>query len=300
MYATPATGDALLRPTIPPHAEGVVSVLRRAADETGSDFSYLLRTAMRESSLNPKAQAATSSATGLFQFIEQTWLGTVKRHGAEHGLKTYADAIEVGSNGRYKVTDPALRQEILSLRKDAETAALMAGELTNQTRAGMEADLGRGVSAGELYVAHFLGPKAATKLIKAAETSPQASAASLFPQAAGANRSIFYERSGAARSVERVLAQLTSKHGDIPAGDTMPAAPVETALARSPAPERPVAAPVPAEAPGPVALALAGERVRVMAPIMVQLLASLDPLPSLASTLFNDEPQLRRSSADLI
>lgn len=300
MYATPATGDALLRPTIPPHAEGVVSVLRRAADETGSDFSYLLRTAMRESSLNPKAEAATSSATGLFQFIEQTWLGTVKRHGAEHGLKTYADAIEVGSNGRYKVTDPALRQEILSLRKDAETAALMAGELTNQTRAGMEAELGRGVSAGELYVAHFLGPKAATKLITAAETSPQASAASLFPQAAGANRSIFYERSGAARSVERVLAQLTSKHGDMPAGDTMPAAPVETALAQGKAPEPPVAAPVAAEAPGPVALALAGERVRVMAPIMVQLLASLDPLPSLASTLFDQEPQLRRSSADLI
>lgn len=301
MYATPATDNALLRPTIPPNAEGVVSVLRRAADETGSDFGYLLRTAMRESSLNPAAQAATSSASGLFQFIEQTWLATVKRHGSEHGLKAYADAIQVGSNGRYKVADAGLKAEILALRKDPETAALMAGELTNQTRAEMEAELGRGVSAGELYVAHFLGPNAATKLIKTAQTTPNASAASLFPQAAAANRSIFYERGGAQRSVERVLAQLTAKHDDLPAGDTMPARSGEaSAVALGRVHGRPlVAEGVPAEAPGPIALALAGERVRVMAPIMVQLLASLDPLPSLASTLLNEEPQLRRGE-DLI
>ena len=145
--------------------------------ETGTDFGYLLKTAMRESSLNPAAQAASSSATGLFQFIEQTWLGTVREHGAEHGLKAYADAIEVGSNGRFKVADDALRQEILALRKNPEAAALMAGEMTGDMRLAMEGELGRGVSAGELYVAHFLGPKSATKLIKAAAENPEASAA---------------------------------------------------------------------------------------------------------------------------
>src|SRR3546814_4025047 len=72
----------------------------RAAQATGVDFDYLLGQAKIESGLNPTAKARTSSATGLFQFIEQTWLGTVKEHGAKHGLGWAADDIQRGSNGR--------------------------------------------------------------------------------------------------------------------------------------------------------------------------------------------------------
>jgi len=32
--------------------------------------------------LQPPARAQTSSAAGLFQFVDQTWLATLKRHGA--------------------------------------------------------------------------------------------------------------------------------------------------------------------------------------------------------------------------
>jgi hypothetical protein len=291
MIPTSITGDPALRPTLSPNSGDVVAALRRAADETGADFGYLLTTAMRESSLNPGAQASSSSATGLFQFIEQTWLGVVKRHGAEHGLQAYAEAIELGSNGRYTVADRGLKQEILALRKDAATAALMAGEMTNQVRGGMEAALGRGVSAGELYVAHFLGPKAAIKLIQAAEATPKASAADMFSQAAAANRSIFYTREGGERSVAGVLASLTAKHQDAPLGDTM------TAAADVPAPSA-------AEAPH-VSATLAplrsfGGNVFVIAPLMAQLLASLDPVQHLVSSLVEDEPPLRRTDADLI
>ena len=167
-----------LRPTLPASADKVLSALRGAADETGADFGYLLKTAMRESSLNPEAKASSSSATGLFQFIEQTWLGTMRNHGAEHGLNTFADAIKVGKDGRFTVADKGLRQEILALRKDPKVASLMAGEMTNDMRGDMEAALGRGVSAGELYVAHFLGPQAAVKMIKAAAATP----AEVFPR----------------------------------------------------------------------------------------------------------------------
>ena len=52
----------------------VVSALKNAAAATGSDFHYLLGTAMRESSLKPDARSHSSSAAGLFQFIDQTWL----------------------------------------------------------------------------------------------------------------------------------------------------------------------------------------------------------------------------------
>ena len=97
-----------------------------ASRRTGVDFSYLLGQAKIESSLNPSARAATSSATGLYQFVDQSWLAVVDKHGAEYGLGWAADAISKGSNGRYYVSDPDLRQQILDLRKHPETASVMA------------------------------------------------------------------------------------------------------------------------------------------------------------------------------
>ena len=92
-------------------ANRVVAALQKAAAKTGSDFHYLLGTAMRESSLKPNAQSGSSSATGLFQFIDQTWLMTMKESGAEFGYGRYADAIEKSPSGRYTVRDPALPQD---------------------------------------------------------------------------------------------------------------------------------------------------------------------------------------------
>src|SRR6185503_19622508 len=83
----------------------VSSAIQLASARTGVDFSYLFNQARIESGLNPNARARTSSATGLFQFIDQTWLGTVKQHGAEHGLGWAAQAIRRGADGRYYVAD---------------------------------------------------------------------------------------------------------------------------------------------------------------------------------------------------
>jgi hypothetical protein len=184
-------------------ADRVVAALKSAAAATGSDFHYLLGTAMRESSLKPSAQSSTSSAAGLFQFIDQTWLGLVKQHGAQHGLANYAAAISKDADGRYHA-ETGSKQSILALRKDPETAALMAGEYAKSTQGTMRASLGREVCGGELYAAHFLGPDAACKLIKAAGNDPTASAAALFPQAASANKSVFFHDGGAAKSVREV------------------------------------------------------------------------------------------------
>ncbi|MBI1209953.1 MAG: transglycosylase SLT domain-containing protein [Alphaproteobacteria bacterium] len=267
----------------------VIGALRNAAQRTGADFNYLLQTAMRESSLDPKAQAASSSASGLFQFIEQTWLGTVKQHGSEHGLGTYADAISMGNDGRFHVADPALRQEILALRQDPEVAATMAGEMTNDVRQTMESALGRQVSGGELYAAHFLGPKGAIKLIKAAEATPQASASTLFPDAAHANRRIFFTKSGNERSVSSVLTALTCT----PDCDTSAiladaqATPSSQALAVADAnPQEALRGAIsdvadPTARTGGVATTLANAAF-ILAPVMVQMLAALDPIPLLA------------------
>jgi hypothetical protein len=181
----------------------VVAALKSAAAATGSDFHYLLGTAMRESSLKPTAQSSTSSAAGLFQFIDQTWLGLVKEHGAQHGLGAYADAISKDADGRYRA-DPTQKQSILALRKDPQLSALMAGEFAKSTQGAMKASLGRDVCGGELYAAHFLGPDAACRLIRLAGNDPSASAAAQFPQAASANKTVFFHADGQPKSVREV------------------------------------------------------------------------------------------------
>jgi len=181
----------------------VVQALQKAAAATGSDFHYLLGTAMRESSLKPNATSSSSSATGLFQFIDQTWLGLVKEHGAQHGLSHFAEAITKQADGRYHA-DANAKQTILALRKDPEVCALMAGEYAKSTQGSLRASLGRDVCGGELYAAHFLGPDAAAKLIKLAGSDPSASAAAQFPQAAAANKSVFFHADGSAKSVREV------------------------------------------------------------------------------------------------
>lgn len=176
-------------------ATGVAADIRRhiaaAADATGVDFRYLVGQAQVESSMNPRARAATSSASGLYQFVEQTWLATLHRHGAEHGLGWASERIAQGPDGRFRVADGAARQPILALRDDPRVAALMAGEFASDNRAIVEGATGRTATATDLYLAHFLGPAGAARFLVAAASDPDASAAALFPQAAAANRGVF-------------------------------------------------------------------------------------------------------------
>jgi hypothetical protein len=204
-------------------ANGVGSAIRQAALSTGMDFSYLLGQAKIESGFNPNARARTSSATGLFQFVEQTWLATVKQHGADHGLGWAAAAIEKGPNGRYHVTDPAARQAILDLRKDPSAAASMAAEFASDNKKYLERRLGRAAEPVDLYLAHFLGAGGASKFLAAQDSDPAAAAASVVPAAARANRSIFYNKDGSARTLaevrDRFAAKLGGSAAPLPASD---------------------------------------------------------------------------------
>jgi hypothetical protein len=190
----------------------VAGAIKQAANSTGASFQYLLSTAKMESDFNPSAGASTSSAHGLFQFIEQTWLGTVKEAGSQLGYGQYADAISKTSSGDYTVSDPTMRKSIMKLRDDPVAASAMAGVLTQSNSFQLTGQIGRRPTDGELYMAHFMGVGGAAKLINNAEDNPKASAARLFPNAAAANRSIFYDRQGSARSVSDVYSVLTSRY----------------------------------------------------------------------------------------
>lgn len=191
-------------------AASVTGAIRQAARLTGTNFQYLLATARVESNLEPRAAAKTSSAGGLFQFIDQTWLGTLKESGQQLGYGHYAEAITKNGNGRYVVADPARRAEIMKLRQDPAANAVMAGALTRSNAAYLEQKLGRPPKDSELYIAHFLGARGAAKLIGLGAATPNAIAADGFPQGARANRSIFFSQDGRPRSfadVARVLSR---------------------------------------------------------------------------------------------
>jgi hypothetical protein len=197
---------------IDPSRARVAGAIKQAASTTGTSFEYLLATAKMESNFKPTASASTSSARGLFQFIDQTWLGTVKEAGAQLGYGNYADAITKSSSGSYSVSDPAARSAILKLRDDPAASAAMAGVLTQSNSFKLTGKIGRRPTDGELYMAHFMGVGGAAKLIANAEDNPRATGARLFPNAAAANRSIFYERGGRARNVSEVYSVLTQRY----------------------------------------------------------------------------------------
>lgn len=200
MAVNPATASA---------APQITGAIRQASQSTGISFEYLLTTAKIESNLNPSAQASTSSARGLYQFIDQTWLGTMKQDGAAFGLGRYADAITRSPDGHYEVSDPTMRAAILRMRADPQASAMLAGALTRNNATLVSSSIGRPPTNGELYIAHFLGADGAGKLINGAASRPETSAAAMFPRAAAANHTIFYDSHGRARTVGEVYRKLT-------------------------------------------------------------------------------------------
>lgn len=195
-----------------PSRARVAGAIKQASNISGVSFQYMLTTAKMESDFDPSAGATTSSAHGLYQFIDQTWLGTVKEAGTQLGYGNYANAITKTPSGSYTVDDPFMKRSIMKLRDDPEAASSMAAALTQSNSFKLTGLLGRRPSDSELYMAHFMGVGGAAKLIANAEDNPQAVGARLFPNAASANRSIFYARDGRARSVSEVYSVLDSRY----------------------------------------------------------------------------------------
>jgi hypothetical protein len=196
------TGGSTIRPE-------VLASIQQASANTGVDFSYLMAQASRESSFDPSAKASTSSATGLYQFVEQTWLGTFKEHAAEYGYADLAASIAKRSDGRFTVADSATRKQILDLRKDPTLNAAMAAELACDNKTKMESALGRPVTATDLHLAHFLGLSGALRFIRKLGNDPSTTGAAMFPRAAAANASVFYD-GGKPRTVAEIYNRMST------------------------------------------------------------------------------------------
>lgn len=196
----------------------VMTALRSASAATGVDFGYLVKTAQRESNFDPSAKASTSSATGLFQFTNDTWLNVLDRYGAKHGVKT----------------DGQSRGDLLALREDAGLSARMAGELAGENAKILERKLGRAPTSAELYTAHFMGPTDAARLVEAARAKKAGSAADLFPRAALANANVFHGKDGATLTSAQLYTRLTGADVAMADSGKIPAAKLDGSNAPDP------------------------------------------------------------------
>ncbi|MBB3018675.1 hypothetical protein FHR70_001729 [Microvirga lupini] len=190
----------------------LVHSILKAAHATGADPVYMMTLADVESSLSPEAKARTSSAQGLFQFIDSTWIETVYQHAADYGFKAAADAIRY-VNGELAV-EAKDRDWIMSLRTDPYFSALMAGELIKDVERALQAQGERELAEAELYLAHFLGASSAVRFLEVLDQDPNMKASALFPKAARANAGLFMEGKGRKRravSVAELYNKIDSK-----------------------------------------------------------------------------------------
>ena len=182
----------------------VLNGVRQASRETGVDFAYLMAQAAQESGFQANASAPSSSAKGLYQFIDGTWLQMMRDHGAKYGQGELASQIQTGASGVAYVSDPAVRQRILNLRNDPQLSAALGAEYARANKQQIEATLGRPATATDLYMAHFLGGSGASQFLAAISQNGNTEAADLLPKAAAANPSVFYDGDGRARSVSEI------------------------------------------------------------------------------------------------
>jgi len=195
---------------------GIVAAIRLSSVRTGVDFAYLMKLAAAESNFEPKSKSATSSATGIYQFTRDTWLNTLKIHGAKYGrIAEYAANIEhyetVYGYQRPKVRNEAMYQHLLELRKNPRVSAIMAAETVRDSEQLLAQSFNRKPTQTDLYLTHFLGNDAAITFLRSLEQRPDVHAVELFPEAANSNRHIFHPRSSTPRTVDEVYALFDAK-----------------------------------------------------------------------------------------
>ena len=176
----------------------ITHAIAKASKKTGVDFACLMQQASVESSFRADVKAKTSSATGLYQFIESTWLDMIKKHGSKHGIDASAES----------------KENLLELRKDPKISAAMAGEFAGENKRFLERHVkgSKEIGSTELYMAHFMGPSGAAGFLNALQNNPLQTAADLFPKEARANPSIFYDKeSGTPKTLQGIYNHFDQK-----------------------------------------------------------------------------------------
>ncbi len=197
------------------------AAIRLASLRTGVDFGYMMELSSAESGFDHEISAATSSATGLFQFTEDTWLQSLRRYGAWYGMAPLSEQMNntFDMNGVLvgRVENPFIRTAAFDLRVQPHLMAMMAGEFQLRNQFRISCVIPRQLNRTEMYFGHFLGASGAITFLQNRARTPAAQAARAFPRQAEANRNVFYSRNKKgqriARSYNDVYAFFNRKFG---------------------------------------------------------------------------------------
>ena len=198
-----------------------VKALQSVEQDMKVDPHLLLSIALTESSFNSKARNHHSSARGLLQFTNVTWLTVIRDFGARHGFAQYAASITTDRDGHLTVKKPRIRRAILALRDDPVLETLMTAERLQQERGSFEARLGRPARAADLYFLHLLGPAGAVHFLSELSENSNASSVETVGSVAVPNAGLFIKNgepmsvSQAYANIQRTLDDQATRYGHL-------------------------------------------------------------------------------------
>ena len=180
------TGGDAGKPVVQPKNVGeVVDIIKTAANKAGVDPSIMTSMAAVESGFNPNARAGSSSAKGLFQFLNATWNTQIHRDGSKYGLTSETSPFDPMAN------------------------SLMGSEFVKDNLQAIK-DVKPNPNLTDAYMAHFLGAGGARKFLRAMQTNPNAIGSVLFPNEANANPGVF-KPGGRALTLQQIYQTFSQK-----------------------------------------------------------------------------------------
>lgn len=144
------------------------NMVGQVAQSQGISPPLIQTVAALESGFKPNAQAPTSSAGGLFQFINATWRQMLDKYGPQFNFSPNTSKF------------------------DPKASALM-GTLYLKQNLNYIKNIKPNPNPTDAYLTHFLGPGGAATVLKTVKEYPNAILAQMMPAQARANRSLFYQ-----------------------------------------------------------------------------------------------------------
>jgi len=194
---------------------GILAAIRLGSRRTGMDFSFLMELAAAESSFDPASIAPKTSAAGLYQFKDETWLEAVRNYGKKYGMEVYAEQVEEYTNHagkkRLRIPDPVIQAYVLALRHNPRVSALLAAEYVKHNGKRLTNTLDLEPGHTELYLTHLFGTTGAISFLKTLYEHPDRIADEVFPVAARTNQAIFHPKSRKPRTIAEIYQMFQRK-----------------------------------------------------------------------------------------
>jgi len=160
------------------------------------EFASEMRPLAGATDFTTKTRNGTTTAMGLFQFTEDTFMNVI-----------------MGNLSHFPEIKELDRDIILELRGDPGVSTRAAALYRSANRNALVRRLGREPSETELVLAHFLGPGGAQALIAGLEADPKAPADGVLglSTAIKNNPGIFRNKAGGIRTLQQVMDQVVER-----------------------------------------------------------------------------------------